>query len=139
MGVIVSQRPSSSVKSRLGPRRIAAKDRLGERDRERHDRVEVFECSDEEGDALNSEEEALRSSAMKTLDLRNRLTSRSVREVDSGDELVDEEFSADDMEPRETERLKSSVVKKSKREKKERKVREKKAAKKAKKADKKMR
>ena len=136
--VMVPQR-SSSVKARLGPRRIAAKERLGERHGESHDNVEVFECSDEEDDALNSEEEALRSSAMKTLDLRNRLTSRSVREVDSGDELVDEEFSADDMEPRETERLKSSVVKKSKREKKERKVREKKAAKKAKKADKKMR
>ena len=162
--VIVPQRPSSSVKSRLGPRRIAAKDRLGERDREGRDRVEVFECSDEEGDALNSEEEALRSSAMKTLDLRNRLTSRRVREVDSGDELVDEEFSEDDTEPRktevprstvvrklvdedfsdddverkETEGLRSTVVKKSKKEKKERKVKEKKAAKKAKKADRKM-
>ena len=138
--VIVPQRSSSSsVKSRLGPRRIAAKERLGERYGESHDNVEVFECSDEEDNALNSEEEALRSSAMKTLDLRNRLTSRRVREVDSGEELVDEEFSADDMEPKETEGLRSTVVKKSKKEKKERKVKEKKAAKKAKKADKKMR
>ena len=137
--VIVPQRSSSSVKSRLGPRRIAAKERLGERYGESHDNVEVFECSDEEDNVLNSEEEALRSSAMKTLDLRNRLTSRRVREVDSGEELVDEEFSADDMEPKETEGLRSTVVKKSKKEKKERKVKEKKAAKKAKKADKKMR
>ena len=150
--------PQGSVKARLGTRRIAAKERLGER---RDINVEVFECSEEEDEPLNSEEEALRSSAMKTLDLRNRLTSRRVREVDSGDELADEEISADDMEPRETgglkstvvvqpkqtrpsiieetEELESKVVKKSKKVKKERRIKDKKAIKKAKRAEKKMR
>ena len=159
--------PQRSVKARLGTRRIAAKERLGERRRDEegsHDNVEVFECSEEEeveDEPLNSEEEALRSSAMKTLDLRNRLTSRRVREVDSGDELADEEFSADDTEARETgglkstvvvqpkqtrpsiieetEELESKVVKKSKKVKKERKIKDKKAIKKAKRAEKKMR
>ena len=154
--------PQRSVKARLRTRRIAAKERLGER---RDINVEVFECSEEEEEGedepLNSEEEALRSSAMKTLDLRNRLTSRRVREVDSGDELADEEISADDMEPgetgglkstvvvqpkqtrpsiiEETEELESKVVKKSKKVKKERKIKDKKAIKKAKRAEKKMR
>ena len=134
--VLVPQR-SPSVKARLGPRRVAAKDRLGERAGESHDRIEVFECSEEEDDdALNSEEEALRSSAMKTLDLRNRLTSRRVREVDSGDELLSED-SAGVMEPAPAEKVETVLVKKKvKKEKKERKVKDKKAAKKAKKVEK---
>ena len=142
--VMVPQR-SPSVKARLGPRRVAAKDRLGVRAGESRDRIEVFECSEEEDDddALNSEEEALRSSAMKTLDLRNRLTSRRVREVDSGDELISEN-SVDEMEPAPTDKLETVVTvetvvkKKPKKEKKERKIKDKKAAKKAKKVEKKI-
>ncbi len=127
-----SERPRASVKSRLGPRRIDARLRLGKRpgdqEEEGEGTVEVFEYSDDE--KRNSEEDDLRANAIKTLDLRNRLTSRKIRVVESDEDVLPEdrkpeyefEEEADEGEgdlEAEDEKKVRSVVKKIKKEKKE--------------------
>jgi hypothetical protein len=78
------------VKSRLGSKlsnrvgeiesgsRLGSKlsNRVGEILLSNNEKVEIFECSDDEdGDELNSEEELLRADAIKTIDLRKRLSA----------------------------------------------------------------
>jgi hypothetical protein len=119
--IVVSGERKASAKSRLGPK-IGARDRLA--DRGGGEWVEIYECSEGEegGDGLHD----LRSSAIKSLDLRNRLTSRRVRRVGSDDEGLEGEEEGDEEVEYEYEELETekqntkvkSVVKKVKKEKK---------------------
>ena len=67
-----SKRPVKNrlgIKSRLG---LAVKNRIGSAVLENNDRVEIFECDDD------SEAEDLRAEALKTIDLRSRISTRKV-------------------------------------------------------------
>ena len=69
------------IKSRLGPKlsHLSPKlsNRVGSVVLDNNEKLEVFECSDDDDEAMNSEEEALRADAIKTIDLRKRLATKS--------------------------------------------------------------
>ncbi len=137
MKTATSATPRSSAKSRLGTK-PSIKDRLGydavargqkRDDDDEEENVEVFEYSD-------SEEEELRASAIKTLDLRKRLDGATGngggRRGDEGDvlDLEDRRYSE---EFRKGEMKELSIVKKDKKKDKKRDKKEKKKDKKEKK------
>jgi hypothetical protein len=73
---LVLQVSAGSIKSRLGVKsRLGPKvtHRIGEAVLDNHERVEIYECED---DDLDTEDHRLRANAIKTLDLRSRLTTR---------------------------------------------------------------
>ena len=113
-----------SAKSRLGPSEPDLRSRLGG---SRVERIELIEYSGDDED-MNSEEEALRASAIKTLDLRKRLAGSaapqdSLRSPGDGQDHA----SGDEEEAVPEERkVKSVVVKKLKKAKKEKKEKKKK-------------
>ena len=61
------------VKSRLG---LKLSNRVGSVVLDNNEKLEVFKCSDDD-EELDSEEEALRADAIKTIDLRKRLATKN--------------------------------------------------------------
>ena len=133
-------RKSLSVKDRLGTPMnagVGVKTRLGGLQREGEDQegIEVYEYSDPGEDEVGSEEEELRASAIKTLDLRARLsgtkrTREHFDERDEEEEEIDAHSDDENLAVSERKKIKSTVHKVKKEKKKEKREKKKKKEKK---------